>query len=254
MPDSAAHASVAHATDPQDNFSLAIDIPGVFPAHQKRSVRIRDSFITAGVEALNDIRLDSLTVSGLCERSGNSVGAFYTRFQDKEAYFRAVRVFTVMSLENETIAQFNVNALRDNTVQVTLEQFVDLMVDIFTSRFRGVIRESLILILEPDDPWAPMRGSALKIVSTLQQSLEAALPTGADVNTRCRFCFQLVVGTLMNEVVNDSHVFTTRDDSLRNGLKEAVNAYMSHEIAIQNNGHTQRPKQLPKQRPKERKK
>jgi len=207
----------------------------VSPAHAfdtEHDMRIRDSFIRAGAEALNDIRLNDLTVSGLCKRSGNSVGAFYTRFRDKDAYFRALRVYTVMSLEHETIARFNVDSLRDATVKQTLEKFVDLMVDIFTSRYRGVIRESLLLILEPDDPWAPMRGSAVKIVTTLQQSLETVLPTNTavDVSTRCRFCFQLVVGPLQNELLNDYHVFTTRDNSLRNGLKEAVCAYMSHEI------------------------
>ena len=222
--------SALPAIDLDNEISFASDIPGMFPARQKRSVRIRDSFIRAGVEALNEVRLDDLTVSVLCERSGYSVGAFYTRFQDKDAYFRALRVFTVMTLEQESIARFNVDSLRGSALTETLEQFVDLMVDIFTSRFRGVMRESFVLILEPDDPWAPMRESALKIVSTLQHAIESALPPNTDVNIRCRFCFQLVVGALQTELLNDYHVFTTRDDSLRKGLKEAVCAYMSQAI------------------------
>lgn len=208
--------------------SLRGDIPGVYAARQKRSVRIRDSFINVGVEALNDTRLSDLTIAELCHRSGNSVGAFYTRFQDKEAYFRALRVFTIESHDQEAISRFNIDSLNDSSAKEILEKLVNLMVDIFTSRFRGVLRESLVLILEPDDPWAPMRGSALKIVSILQESLADAFPqqTATETSTRCRFCFQLIVGALQNDLVNDYHVYTTRDNSLRDGLKEAVCAYM----------------------------
>jgi len=208
--------------------SLSGDIPGVFPARQKRSVRIRDSFIEAGVDALNDSRLRDLTVAELCHRSGNSVGAFYTRFQDKDAYFRALRGYTIDSHDREAKSRFNIDTLKDCDATETLEKLVDLMVDIFTGRFRGVLRESLVLILEPDDPWAPMRGSAMKLVSILEESLVDKFPvnTTAETNIQCRFCFQIVVGTLQNDLINDYHVFSTKDDSLRNGLKKAVCAYM----------------------------
>jgi len=208
--------------------SLSGDIPGVFTATQKRSVRIRDSFINVGVEALNDTRLRDLTVAQLCQRSGNSVGAFYTRFKDKDAYFRALRGYAIDSHNLEARAKFNIESLARCDTTQTLERLVDVMVDIFTGRFRGVLRESLLLILEPDDPWAPMRDAAQKVVATLQASLVDAFPdkTPAETNVQCRFCFQIIVGTLQNDLINDYHVFTTKDDSLRNGLKKAVCAYM----------------------------
>lgn len=208
--------------------SLVGEIPGVFAARQQRSVRIRDSFINVGVEALNQVRLKDLTIAALCHKSGNSVGAFYARFQDKDAYFRALRGFTIESQDHQSMTRFNSETLKGNNARQTLETLVDLMVDIFTSRYRGVLRESLVLILEPDDPWAPMRGSALKIVSILQENLIDCFPehTAVETNTRCRFCFQLIVGALQNDLVNDYHVFTTKDDTLREGLKEAVCAYM----------------------------
>ncbi len=208
--------------------SLRGDIPGVYAARQKRSVRIRDSFINAGVEALNNTRLTDLTIAQLCDRSGNSVGAFYTRFQDKDAYFRALRGYAIESHDQVATTRFNLEVLANYGAAETLDALVDLMVDIFTSRFRGVLRESLVLILEPDDPWAPMRGSALKIVSVLEDSLVDSFAdcTASETKRRCRFCFQLIVGVLQNDLVNDYHVFTTQDNSLRHGLKEAVCAYM----------------------------
>lgn len=203
-------------------------IPGVFEARQQRSVRLRDSFINAGIDALNHTRFNDLTVLDIATHSGNSVGGFYTRFKDKNAYFRALRVHTIDSLERDHISAFTHRMQRPISNRQSLIALVDLMVDIFTSRYRGVIRESLLLILEPDDPWAPMRESAHHIVSTLETELASTFAEFSTTAacTRLRFCFQLIVGVLQNELINNTHVFTTRDDSLRDGLKETVCAYM----------------------------
>ena len=203
-------------------------IPGVFEARQQRSVRLRDSFINAGIDALNHTRFNDLTVSGLAAVSGNSVGGFYTRFRDKTSYFRALRVHTIDCIEENHIAAFTALMQTPLSNRQSLNALVDLMVEIFTSRYRGVLRESLLLILEPDDPWAPMRESAHHIVSTLETQCAAAFTEFSTpvARTRLRFCFQLIVGALQNELVNNSHVFSTSDNSLRDGLKEAICAYM----------------------------
>ena len=208
--------------------SISENIPGVFVARQKRSVRIRDAFINAGVEALNGMRFSDLRVSDLATNSGNSVGSFYTRFRDKDAFFRALGAFTIESLDREIIERFTDETLSASTPNDGLEMLVDLLADIFTSRFRGVLRESLLRILEPDDPWAPMRGSASKIIAVLHSGMGSAFPEYSDKETKIRlsFCFQIIVGVLQNDLVNDYHVFSTRDQSIRKGLKEAVCSYM----------------------------
>lgn len=216
------------ANDQSKVIPFSGDIPGVFAARQKRSVRIRDSFINVGVEALNDIRLRDLTVAELCNRGGHSVGAFYARFQDKDAFFRALRVAAIDASDQLVAEQFTVEVLKGCDARKTIEKLVDLLVDIFIGPYRGVLRESYVLILEPDDPWAPMRRSALKLVETMQQQLADTFPdnTVEETNIQCRFCFQLIAGSLQNDLINDYHVFSTKDDSLRDGLKQAACAYL----------------------------
>jgi len=209
--------------------SISDCIPGVFHATQQRSVRIRDSFIEAGVDALNSMRFDDLTVLHLSQLSQNSVGGFYTRFKDKDSYFTALRYSAVQALERDYVANFNAGTLAHSTSADVLEKLVDLMVDIFTSRYRGVLRESMLIIMEPDDPWAPMRESAQNILTELQRALSIVHSDepSSFTNEQVHFCYQLIVGVLMNELVNSNHVFTTKDDSLRGGLKQAVCAYMN---------------------------
>lgn len=213
-----------------DNLSVSIsdEIPGVFSARQKRSVRLRDSFILVGVDALNEKRLDELTISDLARTSGNSVGGFYTRFRDKDAYFRALRVFALQSLEKGAVSNFTTLVNTGLSGPNLLNAVVDLMVDIFTSRYRGILRETLLRILDPEDPWAPMRESALSIINIVETHLAEGFPEHSleETKVRFRFSFQMIVGVLQNDLVNDYHVHTTRDDSLRLALKDAVSAYM----------------------------
>ncbi|MCU9840344.1 TetR/AcrR family transcriptional regulator [Ruegeria sp. WL0004] len=211
-----------------DAISVNEDIPGVLPARQARSRRIRDAYIEAGIKLLNSMRFNDLKVSDLAQDCGQSVGSFYTRFEDKEAYFRALRAAAINLCNLEIHARIGGDKLYEMEPEEALDELVDLMADLFTGPVRGVLRESLLRILEPDDPWAPMRDSAREIMRNYRRACGTQFPAfdQAETQTRLSFCFQLVVGALQNDLVNDYHVFSTKDQSLRSGLKEVVRSYM----------------------------
>lgn len=211
-----------------DALLLDDDIPGVLPAKQARSRRIRDAYIEAGIEMLNATRFNDLKVSDLAAECGLSVGSFYTRFEDKEAYFRALRAAAISLCNTEIHARVSVDKLYEMEPGEALDTLVDLMADLFTGPVRGVLRESLLRILEPDDPWAPMRDSAREIMRNYRRACATQFPafTPEEAKERLSFCFQLIVGALQNDLVNDYHVFSTKDESLRKGLKEATRLYM----------------------------
>lgn len=211
-----------------DAISVNEDIPGVLPARQARSRRIRDAYIEAGIKLLNSMRFNDLKVSDLAQECGQSVGSFYTRFEDKEAYFRALRAAAIGLCNLEIHGRIGGDKLYEMEPEEALDELVDLMADLFTGPVRGVLRESLLRILEPDDPWAPMRDSAREIMRNYRRACGTQFPAfdPAETQTRLSFCFQLVVGALQNDLVNDYHVFSTKDQSLRKGLKEVVRSYM----------------------------
>lgn len=213
---------------------LTDGIPGVFEARQQRSIRIRDAYVQAGIDALNAMRLRELRVSDLARACACSVGSFYTRFQDKEAYFRALIAATIVDCDRQIDARVSEAALRALGPERALDEMVELMADIFSGRFRGVLRETLLRILEPDDPWAPMRGSARRIIANYHAALGDAFPAFSrdETRTRLSFCFQIVVGVLQNDLVNDYHVFSTRDRSVRAALKENLRSYMAPPLPV----------------------
>ena len=59
---------------------LQSDILGMFEARQSRSIKNRDGFLKASVEALNAAPIDRIKISDLAKFSSNSVGNFYTQF------------------------------------------------------------------------------------------------------------------------------------------------------------------------------
>ncbi len=205
------------------------DIPGVRPARQQRSMLIRDAYIQAGIDMLNTQRLAEIKVADLAQACNGSVGSFYTRFEDKEAYFRALRAAAIALSNAEARRRINLDRLYEMTPPQAMDEMVDLMADLFTAPIRGVLRESLLRILEPDDPWAPMRDSARDIMRNYRRAFATEFPGFDEEQTKQRlsFCFQLVVGTLQNDLVNDYHIFSTKDASLRDGLKEVLRSYMN---------------------------
>ena len=204
------------------------DIPGVFEAKQKRSVRIRNAYIEAGVDLLNSMRFSDLSVSKLAEKCQCSVGSFYTRFKDKESYFRALRAAAINDCNILIQTRVSIDKLYEMEPDEALDELVDLMADMFSGRVRGILRESLLRILEPDDPWAPMRDAAREIMRNYRKTFAHQFPDFDEVETKKRlsFCFQLIVGVLQNDLANDYHVFSTRDESLRDGLKKVIRGYM----------------------------
>lgn len=209
-------------------FAVDEEIPGVLPARQKRSKIIRDKYLEAGCELLNDRRFSDLRIPELAEKCGYSVGSFYTRFEDKDSYFRALRSAAIGACNAETRSRVGIDQLYEMTPAEALDELVDLMADLFSGPLRGILRESFLRILEPEDPWAPMRDSAREIMRNFRKAFAHEIPDLSEEEARKQlsFCFQLIVGVLQNDLVNDYHVFTTRDESLRAGLKTAVRRYM----------------------------
>lgn len=203
-------------------------IEGVFEARQDRSRKSREAFIASGIALLNEMRFDDLKVADLARHSGRSVGSFYKRFEDKEAFFRAMQASTVA--RDQKIIEYRLDRQRLNDMPPgeVLDELVDTLADIFSSEVRGVLRESLLRILEPVDGWAPMRKSGQDVQQRVVDRLKSAYPRMSEIETerKLRFCYQVVVGVLQNDLVNDYHTFSTADRSVRTALKAVVADHM----------------------------
>lgn len=198
-------------------------------ALQQRSVDTLNALMANGIRLLNGCRLQELRIPDLVKRCGCSVGNFYLRFPNKETYFKALQAEVMAQSDALIVERLHPKQLAAMDAPAVVDSMVDLMADIFTSQGRGVYRESLLRIQEADDPWAPMRLAGRDIMRRYAEG--AADKFGGvseqEAGERLRFCFQTVVGVLQNELVNDFHVHSTRDGSVRLALKRMLQAYMA---------------------------
>ena len=70
--------------------AVEFDLPGVTPSRQKRSRETTAALLQAGAELLKTHSLAELSIEALCRKVDVTVGAFYSRFESKDAYFNAL--------------------------------------------------------------------------------------------------------------------------------------------------------------------
>jgi AcrR family transcriptional regulator len=209
---------------PDDTSALA----GVFAARQQRSRRIRDALVTAGVTLLNERSLAQLKVPDIAGQAGCSVGSFYTRFADKDAFFRALQYAYIHAAHTEIAERTQPHVLHGLSAAAVIEQFVTLMLDLFGGQSRGVLRETLLRIAEPENPWEPMREMGRQVRTELHRAMADRIPgpTLTARQHRLSFYFQTIVGVLHNDLINDHHVFKSRDQTLAPALVELGERYL----------------------------
>lgn len=64
---------------------------GVLPALQARSQDKRDRLLTAGLSVFGELGYEAARVADIAAAAGLSVGVFYQRFRDKQAFFFALQ-------------------------------------------------------------------------------------------------------------------------------------------------------------------
>ena len=90
-----------------------LDLPGVTPSRQKRSRETTAALLQAGAEMLRTHSLAELSIEALCRQVGATVGAFYSRFESKDAYFNALMALAAQDGESRLSRMKQDNRLAD---------------------------------------------------------------------------------------------------------------------------------------------
>jgi hypothetical protein len=102
---------------------LQSDIMGMFEARHSRSIKNRDGFLKAGVEAFNAAPIDGIKNSDLAKISGNSIGNFCTRRQGKIVFLCALRSNAMEAIDHKICADFTPERLQALPPQEALDAF-----------------------------------------------------------------------------------------------------------------------------------
>ncbi len=132
-------------------------VDGVYPAQKRNSANSQAILIQAGITAMQYKRFDEIAIPELVKSCGISVGAFYARFRDKDAYFRALQAQTLHEHKLLISQKFNNAELSQLEPKAVIHRAIEILLAIFNSPYRGVLRESYMRSQGSFDYWAEMR-------------------------------------------------------------------------------------------------
>src|SRR5229473_3517575 len=201
--------------------STEFDFPGVTPSRQKRSRETTAALLQAGADMLRTRSLAELSIEALCTKVGATVGAFYSRF---ELAARDCNAMLSRMAQNQQLKDTSL----PNLCRLLVSAIIGWMRD-----HEGVLRAALQHDDTRPDRWNRFKGLARASVARATPPLlrvmgkgrEAAKRRGIDVS------FQVVLGTLVNAILNDPGPLSLHDKEMEVRLSNCLLLLLEAEIS-----------------------
>lgn len=192
-----------------------IDFPGVAPSRQKRSRETTLALLQAGAEMLRGRSLAELSIEALCAKVGATVGAFYSRFDSKEAYFNALVALAARDGETLLSGLAENNALKSADLDEICRLIVSGIIR-WMREHEGVLRAALQHDNTRPDRWTTFKGLAKAAATHATPPLLHAMGKGRRAAKMRSIAFgcQVVLGTLVNAILNDPGPLSIQDKEM----------------------------------------
>jgi AcrR family transcriptional regulator len=203
--------------------SEPFDFPGVTPSRQKRSRETTAALLQAGAEMLRTRSLAELSIEALCSKVGATVGAFYSRFESKEAYFSAL--IEVAARDGEIRLSQMVQGRQPT--DTSLSELCRLQVRGIIGWIRnheGVLRAALQHDDTRPNRWTTFKALARATAAHATPPLLRIMGKGREAakTQTIAFGFQVVLGTLVNAILNDPGPLSIHDDEMEARLSNCL--------------------------------
>ncbi|MFP6562669.1 TetR/AcrR family transcriptional regulator [Paraburkholderia sp. B3] len=193
--------------------------------------RSADALLEAGRVLLVDISYEALSINDLCAEASLTKGAFYRRFESKDAFFLALQRLALDDAQRiqqglvETLARGEVEPL---TLAVSARAVVDAM-RLWHLRHCGVIRASLQRRDHTSDGWRPFKEYARGFVEdvTAHMTRLPELRRSKHASERLMVAFQTVIATMINAALNDPGPLGLADEAMTEALGDMLALYVT---------------------------
>jgi AcrR family transcriptional regulator len=209
-----------------------LDLPGVTPSRQQRSRETTAALLQAGAEMLRTHSLAELSIDALCRQVGATVGAFYSRFESKEAYFNALMALAARDGESRLSRMKQDRRLTEADL-AALSRFLVRGTIGWIRNHEGVLRAALQHDDTKPDRWSTFKELARANVANATPILLRIMGPGrkAPKTHAIAFGFQVVLGTLVNAILNNPGPLSIHDGELEERLANCLLLLLQAEIA-----------------------
>ena len=181
-------------------------LDGVLPVNQARSRNARDRLLAAGEKVFAKLGYDAAHVTDIAQAAGCSVGSFYRRFRDKEAFFKALHHrFTERNLESGA-RFFALPEWQEQPTSAVVRTMIENTALIMKRNhgfFRALFQRSLAGA--GADYWPRMRAGTQRQGELLAEFMRGR-GEGADrenLAQDCMFILRSVDGAIVHRMLND---------------------------------------------------
>jgi AcrR family transcriptional regulator len=182
------------------------ELDGVLPVNQARSRNARDRLLTAGEKVFAKLGYDAAHVTDIAQAANCSVGSFYRRFRDKEAFFKALHHrFTERNLDNGS-RFFALPEWQDQPTSAVVRTLIENTALIMRRNhgfFRALFQRSLAGA--GADYWPRMRAGTQRQGELLAEFMLARGEgtDRADLAQDCIFILRATDGAIVHRLLND---------------------------------------------------
>lgn len=211
-----------------------VDLPGVTPSRQKRSRATTTALLKAGAGLLKTRSLEDLSIEDLCAEVDATVGAFYSRFESKDVYFGVLLTLAARDGEAMLAATAGHDDLHTLGLRKLCAQLVGQIAG-WMRKHEGVLRAALQRSDARPSRWSPFKALARQTATGVEPVLLRAMGGGRSAAKRkaIGFGLQVVLGTLVNAVLNDPGPFTLDDAELVTRLSDCLSLLLEAETSAQ---------------------
>jgi AcrR family transcriptional regulator len=209
-----------------------LDLPGVTPSRQKRSRETTNALLQAGAEMLRTHSLAELSIEALCRQVGATVGAFYSRFESKDAYFNALIELAARDGENR-LSRMREDQRLAGAGLADLSRLLVRGTIGWVRNHEGVLRAALQHDDTRPDRWSTFKRLARDNVAQATPILLRVMGHGRKAaKTRAiAFGFQVVLGTLVNAILNNPGPLSVHDEELEVRLSNCLLLLLQAELS-----------------------
>jgi AcrR family transcriptional regulator len=189
--------------------------PGVHLAKQQRSLDKQQALLQAGRALLATHDLPTLSVAQVAATAGVAVGSFYTRFEDKNAWFGALCADAGRSAFDELQQLLASPALHRAGTARQVGLLMDWLVQVHRDH-QGIFRAAVSDPARTHLYWGPLMRLCDQVVELVYAQLAPGLDSVARSTRkrRVQFAFQMVFATLVNAVLHDGGPVRLHDAAL----------------------------------------
>jgi AcrR family transcriptional regulator len=206
------------------------DLPGILPTQQRRSQETTVALLEAAALMLRERSLDELSIEDLCRRLGVTIGAFYGRFESKDAFFSAL----ISLAARKALAAVRAAVADEENLGSGLEEacrrVVEVAVDV-VRRNEGVVRAASQYESIYPERWGTIRATGGAMVDLATPLLLARMGRGrpAAKTRSIGFAFQMMFGTLLNAVQHKPKLVSLEEPEMVDRLALAMFLQLRHE-------------------------